>query len=150
MTVDEIHDRYKDRALVILGRIQKALQKKGYDVSGPFDMHDEDFRWYVVVEKDEEKARDPKGHFRAKLPQSVDVSFVMAESELWDGSEGGINFLVDIVADDGRVLGGLAPYNYTEKVWVPRDDETAVEERFQILEQADPEGAVECVEHLLK
>jgi hypothetical protein len=41
------------------------------------------------------------------------------------------------VEESGRIIGGLTPFNYTDRCWVSRNDQQAVEERFRILEEAD-------------
>lgn len=128
MRVEKIKEKYEGRILAVLNAIRKKLQEAGHDCNEPTDMSSDDFWWSMTVD----------GH--------IDVSLKICESEQYDGESGGVNFAVDIVEHGGRILGGLTPYNYTNKVWVSRYSPAAVEERFRIIEQADPADVIQCVE----
>ena len=122
MTVCQIKEKYEKRIVKILSDIKEMLIKD-YSVSGPDFWNGDDYRWSIYVQHEDEEA--------------IDITFVIAESEEFDGSTGGINFSLDIVREGGEILGGLTPYNYTHECWVSRKDANAVEERFQIMENAD-------------
>jgi hypothetical protein len=128
MTPEEINDKYKDRIFKILSSIKSSCEEAGLFVSTPSDFSDDDYRYQLMVTESPDDEEYDKG---------VDVTFIIAESENWDGEENGINFMVDIVSYEGQIIGGLCPYNYTQDVWVSRDDEDAIEQRFQLMEQAD-------------
>jgi len=95
----------------------------------------------VETKKEDARERDEYGQSQ----DDVDICFEIAESLANDGSLDGINFILDITTVGGSMLGGLSPFNYTPEVWVDVNDEAAVEERFQIIEQADPEGIIELI-----
>lgn len=128
MSPEQIYEKYKGRIQAVMDGLRKALVEAGHDCEEPSDESIDEYRWSMVVDG------------------NVDVTFTIAESEEYDGEEGGVNFMVDVVEEGGRPLGGLCPYNYTDKVWVSRGDDAAVEERFIILEKADPADIVTCVE----
>jgi len=119
MTPEQIKQTYESGIVEILNEVRDNLQHYGYEVSEVDDMTDEDYAWSVAV-------RPKKG--KGEL---IDVKITIAESEHWDGSEDGVNFMLDVVAEGGSIVGGLVPYNYTDKVWVPRKDEDAIDERWR-------------------
>lgn len=126
-TVWTLAGRYSARIRAILRKIAEALRSEGFEVEGPYYLGrqgNENPRWYLSVPPDEEGG------------ESVDISLDIAESERFDGTEGGVNFTIDIVEEGGRVLGGMAPYNYTDDVWVQRSDAKAVEARFALIEES--------------
>ncbi len=123
MTALGIKRKYQKRILGLMNRIADTLREAGYEVEGPWDMTCDEYWWSLLADVDGVK---------------VDVSFKICESEQYDGENGGVNFAVDVVEFGGRILGGLTPFNYTDACWVARSDKDAIEERFAIMEQADP------------
>lgn len=137
--VEAVKDKYRERIEKHMVGIAKALAEAGFDCTEHVDFWDcDEYRWSVYVRRG---VRDAEDHSE----RDVDVTFQIAESAQCDGSEDGINFTIDIVEVSGRIFGGMCPYNYTNKCWVPFDDEDAIEARFGLIEQADPEGVVECM-----
>lgn len=134
--VERVKEGYQERILAVLGGIKEALEAEGYEVSGPDDMSCEDFRWSLLVYCESNPEDDDLAE------GDVDITFTIAESAQYEGSEDGINFMVDVVEVSGRIIGGMCPFNYTSEVWVPLDDSAAIEERFSYFEQADPESMV--------
>ena len=141
--VEGIMAKYEPRILEHMNTIKNVLEHAGYAVSPPYDMHDEEFTWWMTVETKKEDARERDEYGQSQ--DDVDICFEIAESLANDGSLDGINFILDITTVGGSMLGGLSPFNYTPEVWVDVNDEAAVEERFQIIEQADPEGIIELI-----
>ena len=137
MTPLQIKRKYQKRILAILNSLRMALIEAGHDCEQPYDGSDDEFRWSMLVDCRD----DGLGHH-----DGVDITFRICESETYDGELGGVTFAVDVVEFGGRVLGGLCPYNYSDQVWTNRKDRAAVEERFAIFEQADPDDIVACVE----
>ncbi len=129
MTPETIMRKYRERIVAIMERIADVLREEGYLVGGPEFWDGDDYRWVLLVHVDGDS--DKLGD------EDVDISFKLCESEEYDGTPGGVNFALDIVQVGGRIIGGLTPFNYTERCWVPRNDSEAVEERFRIMEQAD-------------
>lgn len=134
MTPAGIYRKYKGRIRKILRNIGKVLKEEGHKVEGPFDMTADHYQWSLIVDGD------------TNNQQGIDISFTIAESEEWDGEEGGVNFMLDVVEWGGRILGGLCPYNYSPQVWVDRNDPEAIEERFKIMEDADPYDILPLIE----
>lgn len=122
MSPSKIKRKYEKRILAILNRYRDALVAAGFDVDEPSDMTCDYFQWSMNV--------------KFEGMEDVGIDFKIAESEYWDGEKGGVNFMLDIVAMGGLILGGLAPYNYTDDCWVPRKDDEAIDRRFRIMEDA--------------
>lgn len=128
MTPEQIKDRYQDRLVAVMARIASVLQAEGYPVDGPHFMDGDSYSWSLLVHLD--------GDIDEVAQADIDISFRIAESEQY-GEEGGINFALDILEVGGRMIGGLTPFNYSDRCWVDRADAEAVEERFKIIEDAD-------------
>lgn len=48
----------------------------------------------------------------------------------------------------GVIIGGLTPYNYSDRLWVSRKDPEAVEERWDLFEDGcDPYEILSVVEN---
>jgi len=131
---DQIKEKYEPRALAVLNSIRQELTDAGYESDEPFDLSDDCARWVLVIKPGEGRE------------EAIDITLEFTESEECDGTKGGITFRVDVVCEGGRMLGGLTPYNYTEAVWVKRNDPEAVEDRFAIIEAADPFEIIGLVE----
>jgi hypothetical protein len=137
MTPEDIKDKYEQRILVLLTKIAETLREAGYTVDEPIDLSCDQYCWSLLVHGDGNGDED-----------TIDISFRICESEQYDGEEGGVNFMLDIVEWGGRILGGLTPFNYTSQCWVDRSDQEEVEERFAIFEQADPADIVPILERV--
>lgn len=96
-------------------------------------MTDAEVRWCVLVRPAGSNPGDDVG---------VDVSITILESEECDGSEGGCNFGLDLVEYGGIVVGGMVPFNFTEQVWIPREDADAVRARWAIFDDGFSASAV--------
>jgi hypothetical protein len=129
MTPQQIKDHFQDRIMAIMGRIASVLQAESYLVEGPQFMDGDSYSWSLLVHLD--------GDIDEVAQDDIDISFRIAESERHDGEVGGINFALDIVEVGGRIVGGLTPFNYSDRCWVDRTDAEAIEERFKIMEDAD-------------
>lgn len=125
---------YGPKIQKILEEVRAEAVERGLICDEPFDMTDEDVRWSALVL--------PAGTATAADGVGVDVNITVAESEHWDGSEGGLNFIMDVTSVGGAILGGLAPYNYTDECWVPRADEGAVETRWVVFSNGCDAGAI--------
>lgn len=135
MTPEAIKEKYKPRILALLRRIAETLREAGRTVDDPIDLSCDEYWWSLLVHGDSDQ-------------ECIDISFHICESEQYDGEEGGVNFMLDIVEMGGRVLGGLTPFNYSPQCWVDRNDEDAVEERFAIFEEADVAEIVPILERV--
>jgi hypothetical protein len=144
-TPEQLKDKFADRIVAILSAVVTELRESDETlcVSEVYDLHCDDFRWtFNVHTAEQDKDKDEL--------QGVDVTFVICESEEYDGERNGVNFAVEIVGVGGEIVGGITPYNYSDRVWVSRCDSEAIEERFQLVEQADPGSAVQLVTEFLK
>jgi hypothetical protein len=146
MSPEQIKDKYAERIVEILSGITAEIRSEddAIAISEVIDMHCDDFRWtfnaYLPSDLDD---ADPE-------PQGVDVTFVICESEHYDGEQNGVNFAVEIVGVGGEIVGGLTPHNYTDRCWVSRDDAEEIEERFRLVENAAASEAAYLVVEFLK
>lgn len=130
--VERLAKDFGDRALKLLREIAELLTSEGFTlVHEPSEMFGDDYRWSMVVRRPDAP--------EASEDDLVDLTVELAEADEYEGDDarGGINWGLDIVEYGGRILGGLTPFNYTDKCWVPMGHSGAVEERFAILEAAD-------------
>lgn len=141
MTPEQIKEKYEPRIITILTAMRTALLEYDLRVESPWLMEDDEFSWWMLVQTEAEAKQSAESTELA----GVDIRFTILESEHCDGEENGVNFAVDIASIEGEVIGGMTPFNYTEKVWVSRDDEEAIEERFAIFEKADQESVAELI-----
>ena len=128
MTPKEIYKKYSLRIMSIMKRIHDVLAAAGFMVDEPGDANSDDYRFDMMVDFEKELGKD----------KNVIISFEICESENCDGSKNGVNFAVHVVDFGGKILGGMTPYNYSKDCWVDRYDHAGIEERFTLMEQADP------------
>lgn len=119
-------DTYVPRIKTMLDEVRKEALERGFQCDEPYEMTDEEVRWCVLVRPADAKPEEEVG---------VDVRISILESEPSDGTEGGCNFALEMVEYEGIVVGGMIPYNFTEHVWVPREDENAVETRWRVFNE---------------
>jgi hypothetical protein len=131
--VTAIAHRYSPRIMAVLEEIRTVLvaAEPTWTAEGPFEMFDDEFRWELGV----------------RLPaeaQSVGLTIDLCEAPGYGDDQScggyGMSFGLDIVAEGGRILGGLRPFNYTNQCWVDARNEAAVAERWSLLEKADIGG----------
>ena len=136
---------YSKRIRTILRNIRNTINAElrgtGITAKGPYDFSVDDYRWELVVEHNGES--------------SASISITIAESEYYDGTQGGINFSLDVIGDGGEIIVGLTPYNYTPLCWVPLKDgrkrnSGEIEDRFQLFESADFDSIPESIRRFLK
>ena len=137
MNVDQVAEKYGERAMAVLQKLADALAEAGHLVDAPAEMHCDDFRWGFAIHVD--------GDVEELAEEDIDVTLQICDSEDYDGTDEGIAFRVDAVEVGGSIVGGFAPYNYTDRCWVDPNDEDAVEERFTLIEEADPASFVEMI-----
>ena len=132
MRPTEIKERYEERIEAILNGIRETVKEElpEANVSEIWDQSDDDFAWAIYIDG---------------ISDPIDITFYIAESENWDGEVHGINFIIEGVSKGGHPVMGIIPYNYTDKVWVDRNDEEALEERFQLVENANVCEAAELI-----
>lgn len=138
---DYIETVYAPKMRDLLEQVRAEALSRGLECDEPSDLTDEDVRWYVLVR--------PKG---GPDESGVDVSLIACESKGYDGTEGGLNFSLDMVGYEGTIVGGFTPYNYTERCWVDREDPEAVAERWSLLANGFDASAVidECERHFAR
>jgi hypothetical protein len=123
-----IYERFKGRMEAYLAETAKLFREQGWNATDPMDMSGDDYEWAILVA--------PAGHDPLKSDRSIAVEFEVCEAMEYDGTPG-VSFKIDLIGSGGYIVGGLAPYNYTDECWVPMDDEAAIETRFLICEQSD-------------
>ena len=127
--VTAIKDKYDSHIRTVLGRIRDAFVGAGWHCDDVELMDGDDFSWTFSASRSLDEPQD----------NDVDVLLPLCESPLYDGTEDGVTFRLDVCRRGGQILGGLYPYNYTERCWVPIDDSNAIEVRWAIFERADPD-----------
>ena len=129
---DALGDVYRPKAIALLGRAREALINAGFTTDDEAqESYPEQYEWTLRAW--------PNVSGRVELGP-VYVSVKMMEqlvTEEGGADDFGLNFSLDIQGDGGLIIGGLTPYNYTERVWVDARDDLAVAERWQMLEDAD-------------
>jgi len=119
---------WTEQALTLLRRVRGVLLAEGYTVTEPeWEKCTDDLRWDMVVNPDGEG--------------SAVISITAPVEEDYEGDEPerqlGMSFRFDVVKYGGEIVGELSPFNYTDEVWVPRNDAAALQERFDLLVSAD-------------
>lgn len=143
MTSEEIKNKYEKSILQILSDVSDCLKDggEGWNIGGVTEMHDDEYAWAMLISLvNDGDPYEPDG-------DDIDIKFTILESEHNDGEEGGIAFNLEVVTVEGIQVARLCPYNYTEKVWVAREDTEAIEERFQIMQQADVGELIYIINH---
>lgn len=131
MSPSAITRKYLPRLKKLAKTFGQMAADEGLGVSEPDVMNCDARVWMSVV-------RNPKRHpIMETRFHDYDVQFDVDFSENHDGVKSGVNFSIHCSTRGGRIVGGLTPYNYGPECWVPRRDADAVEERFELLEQAD-------------
>jgi len=142
--VDKMTRRYEPKIVRLLTSIGEAFQAQGFMVEGPFEHHDEEPTWELSVYPPVAES----GVRTSGDPDLVDVSIHIALSEHRDGEKGGMSFLLDTAHYGGAIIGGFAPFNFTDQVWVPRNDRDEVEDRWEIFVNGiNPHAVVESVKN---
>jgi hypothetical protein len=145
-----VKKEYSKRIRELLADIRddvNEILKPTYSVraKGPHDLSEDEYQWDVPI-------YDRNGELLATVALSI------AESDQYDGgSENGINFILEVIAQGGRILGQCAPYNYTSDVWVPltlsdgSPNYKGIEQRFCLLEYAvDRSEIIDTLEDYLE
>jgi hypothetical protein len=137
--LEETAKLYTPKALALLAKIKELLIADGLIVMGePFDMSTDTYQWSLIVSRNPVVGKDNEN--------IVDITIEISEEREYDGGEGyGISFALDIVEWGGRMLGGLAPYNYTSQCWVDSRDPLAVASRWSILGDSDVESIPDLI-----
>lgn len=147
MTPWKIKRRYRGRIKRILRRNLEAFVAAGFDCgqNGPEDpifetTCDYSETWTFTIVTNAERTMNPG---------EIECSFEMLESELIDGEKGGVTWKIDFDGYGGEMIAGFHPFNYSNQLWVPRNNPTLIEERFALYERLDPQQAVESVQEWL-
>lgn len=121
--------RYKKRIRRLLKSVRSMVVVRT-KVDGPFPCHDDGFKWTLVIYP-EGYAEDGQ---EAPPKDALTVTFSIAEEKEHEGTGDGVNFTVDITTIEGVMLGGIYPFNYTDRCWVAIRNKESVEERFKMLD----------------
>jgi hypothetical protein len=127
--MENVAKEYGPKALNLLSRIRQLCRDAGLTAdNGPYGMSSDDYSWVLTISHMPDKEDD----------NLIDITVGLYEERDYDSGNGfGLNFGITIVEYNGRELGQLQPYNYTESVWVDARDPVAVAARWQILDDAD-------------
>jgi hypothetical protein len=140
--VERVHDKYKDRIYSVLRSIQWTFAEQGWEARGVADWTDEQFSYAIYLTPPEPYSADQDNCH-------IDFRFDIAESMAYGDETAGISFAIDVTAYGGRCVGGLQPFNFTPEVWVDPTNAEAIEERFEIVESAEPrEWYLLCADYI--
>lgn len=129
MTPEQIKNKYEERIVTLLQKLVTVLTANDFTVDEPCDMSDDTYRWAFTVRFGDSEKNEKNEE------NDVDFIFTICESEQCDGTKNGVNFMLDITTVGGSCLGGVTPYNYTDRVWVNRNEENEIEDRFKLMEE---------------
>lgn len=114
----------------MLEKARGVLKENGFKVTETWFDWGNDYNWSFLSNPTIDPASKEDS-------ETVETSIRIAESEAFEGTDGGINFALSIVKFGGEILGSLVPYNYSPQVWVPLTDDEAIETRFKEFESYD-------------
>ena len=160
MQTEHLRDRYDARIRALLERVKGALEASGFKSSEGYTWGDEEYEWGIFVTPPLGCWEGPCGCCNEYHPPNFhgdcrdnanrkaladqigpcNVKIVLLESECRKGNQDGVAWLLDCIGIDGMSIAHIDPYNYTPKLWIPLEDDAAIEERFKILEDADLDG----------
>lgn len=130
-----LKDKYEPRIIAWLTRLSESLTKLGATCSEVIDMCSDEYKWSIDLSF--------VGNGTGARQNDVDLGFdfKITESMEYDGEDdNGVSFMFSGVWWGGRVFPiGLAPGNFTPDCWVDMRDAEAVERRFALIEDFDPE-----------
>lgn len=122
MTYDEkvsaVKARYAARIRVFVEKARKCLRDNGF-VCKDIENGDVDYRWLFDFHNES---------------QEYTFLLVIAESDIYEGTEDGINFHVVAFLESGKDIAVFKPYKDTDQRWVSLDDPDAIERRWKIIE----------------
>jgi hypothetical protein len=111
-----IWDEYTPRIKAKLQEIAEMLEVDGYTIRFLDDLSADNFQYALSVQRPDTDDDD----------NVVDITIQLAEAyEYGDEPMSGINWGLDLVEWGGRILGGLAPFNFTRLCWVDGNDKQA-------------------------
>lgn len=130
--IDAIYAEYAPKMQAVLDNVRSLLvNEMGWWAGDSYDLSDEEYEWrFSAAPTEANQGDDP----------AIDVSLTLGEARVFgdeDRAPFGVSFRLDIVGYGGRIIGGFAPYNYTDQCWVDGSDADAVAERWQLVEDAD-------------
>lgn len=131
---EQVRDLYREPMQAEMRKLFDALTTDVPEAKAetPFEMDCDD---YSVVVYCRPEGREP-----------FTITLELVDSHGFDGVDGGYTFRVDIVEDGGLILGGFAPFNYTEQCWCKTLDD--IRYRFELVKDGLP-STVEFVLELL-
>lgn len=133
-SIDRIKRKYESQIKTLLQAVADAASHYGLAVGPIIATSDEDYAWSFFMNEPEDEENE------------AEVKVTLAQSETWDGTAGGVNFMLDVDGRDDKI-GGMIPYNYTDKVWVRRSKPEAIEERWRLFDEGvDPGTIVDSVQ----
>jgi hypothetical protein len=133
--IEGIAQQYNERILAMLEAMRDKLAEVGYTSAEPQQMWDDNFRWHFTTHNAEGVIGSGSADFMVEIDEQRDYD--------GDDSPAGLNWSLNIVAYGGLILGGLAPFNFTEQVWVDATDHLAVSTRFGLLHDGIHDTAME-------
>ncbi len=131
---------YEPRIKKYLGELKMAMEDMKWTVQGPDDWTDGEYTWNFLI------FTDGRGTDTDTQDDDVDVTFTLVESKEREGTREGISFSLGVCAVGGAIIGGMSPFNYTDKLWVSLNDPDGIEERFCLFENADVNDLIKLID----
>ncbi len=123
-------NNYERRYRKLGPRFEKMLRTVAEGLSGFVDFpcwpwHDngDDYGWHLTVERSDGNKFD------------VSIALIDSHDASGDHAPGVAGAIrLDFVEDGGLIVGGMAPYNYTDKVWTRYRDAAEFDRRMRMFE----------------
>jgi hypothetical protein len=137
-------DTFDSKVTAFLLRLQKSLGEDGFACSEPISMGDgDDFSWWLHVPvapryPNYDVPEEANGYIEPDehdVDIRVDMCFATSIGERGPGGKEGVQFSLMVTEYGGCIIGGRAPYNYTDQCFVDADDAAAVQKRWDLLSQ---------------
>jgi hypothetical protein len=151
---EKLEKEYEPLIITVLEEVRKGLHERGFTCDEVYDMSNGDehgVRQVITVSfpalYDDREPYDPnqlrfweetpEEEEEPQLAESVDISIEMTFAtplgETGPTCQEGVTFRADIVCYGGRILGEIAPFNYTPECFVDADDEEEVRNRWDFF-----------------
>lgn len=122
-----VYRRHKKRIEMLLNGIIAAMREAGFKMDDLADWSDDEYTWNFVTRLESSEGEDYS-------EGDMDHTFTIVESLARDGSLDGVSFGLSSCYNGGRIGGpSCTPYNYSDDLWVPVTDISAVNDRFDLM-----------------
>lgn len=146
---ERMAERFGDRLLFHLGRMQAAFNATGFQAKDPKAIieRDDGWEWWFNVSE-----------VKQEFPRMMAISYELIRGCHYDGLpwgdlvdtddhplgiyDDGVNLALKGIGDGGVIVIDCQPWNYTPKVWVGCENWLELEHRFRLLTSDDAHAMV--------